>query len=212
MPDSFLSPRSYGQYCAIARALDHIGDRWTLLVVRELVPGPKRFADLLDGLPGIATNLLTDRLRRLEADGIVEHTAADYSLTPLGHALQPVLDSLITWGGYFMSAGRDDQAFRPQWMSVALGVIGQGRRPAAVVRACTEDGAMVLRGTIKGLVAPDEWTGPVDAEVRCSSEDLLGVLTGLTTLDRLVVDGVAEVVGEVEVVDELLRPRRRLLA
>ncbi len=61
----------YQQYCALARALDIAGDRWTLLIVRELVPGPRRFTDLIDGLPGIPRNLLTERLRALERDGII---------------------------------------------------------------------------------------------------------------------------------------------
>ena len=64
--------RSYGQYCALARALDVVGDRWTLLVVRELLARDCRYSDLREGLPGIATNLLADRLRHLEAAGLVE--------------------------------------------------------------------------------------------------------------------------------------------
>src|SRR5260370_8111330 len=63
--------RSYRQWCAVARALDYVGERWTLLLVRELMVGPKRFKDLLEGLPGIGTNLLTDRLKDLEQAGIV---------------------------------------------------------------------------------------------------------------------------------------------
>ena len=63
--------RSYRQYCGLARALDVVGDRWTLLVIRELLEGPRRYAELLDGLPGIATNLLAERLRSLEENGIV---------------------------------------------------------------------------------------------------------------------------------------------
>ena len=63
--------RSYRQYCGLARALDVIGERWSLLIVRELLDGPRRYNELLEGLPGIATNLLTDRLRNLEADGVL---------------------------------------------------------------------------------------------------------------------------------------------
>ena len=69
--------RSYGQYCALAKALDVLGDRWTLLIVRELMlAGPSRYTDLRNGLPGIATNLLSDRLRELEAAGVVAREQA----------------------------------------------------------------------------------------------------------------------------------------
>ncbi len=68
---TLMPKRSYNQYCALANALDRVGQRWTLLVVRQLMTGPKRFKDLLKGLPGIGTNLLSDRLRQLEEDGIL---------------------------------------------------------------------------------------------------------------------------------------------
>ncbi len=74
----------YQQYCALARALDVAGDRWTLLIVRELTPGPRRFTDLIDGLPGIARNLLTERLRDLEREGII---ARESPLLPAGGSL-----------------------------------------------------------------------------------------------------------------------------
>ena len=91
--------RSYGQYCSVARALDVIGDRWSLLIVRELLlQGSCRYTDLLNGLPGIATNLLADRLQQLEQAGIVDREAAPppvattlFGLTPRGQQLQPVL-------------------------------------------------------------------------------------------------------------------------
>ena len=76
-----LDMKSYGQFCAVARALDVIGDRWSLLVVRELMAGPRRYSQVRDGLPGIATNLLADRLRELEANGIVMHVGDGYALT-----------------------------------------------------------------------------------------------------------------------------------
>jgi DNA-binding HxlR family transcriptional regulator len=97
--------RSYQQACGIARALDVLGERWTLLVVRELGFGPRRYGDLVAALTGIGTNLLADRLRRLEEHGVVERTLLPapasvpaYALTDAGAALRPVLDSLTTWG------------------------------------------------------------------------------------------------------------------
>ena len=86
--------RSYGQYCALARALDVIGQRWSLLIIRELMLGPKRFTDLKDGLPGIASNLLAERLRDLQGVGLLEHrelpapATSAYVLTPEAEELR----------------------------------------------------------------------------------------------------------------------------
>src|SRR3954468_24706379 len=98
--------RSYGQYCSVAKALDVVGERWTLLIVRELLAqGACRYTDLRAGLPGIATNLLADRLRELEAAGIVEREDAPppiattlFRLTERGAALEPVIYALGRWG------------------------------------------------------------------------------------------------------------------
>src|SRR5262244_697094 len=98
-------PRRYGDPCGIARALDVVGDRWALLVVRELIFGPKRFLQVRDGLPGISPNVLSQRLRDLEEAGLVRHemleppaSVAVYELTPRGRALEPVLLELGRWG------------------------------------------------------------------------------------------------------------------
>src|SRR5271155_4436505 len=98
--------RSYGQYCSVAKALDVIGDRWTLLIVREvLAGGPSRYTDLRNGLPGIATNLLAERLRELEHAGIIVREDAPppvatalFSLTARGEQLKTVIDELGRWG------------------------------------------------------------------------------------------------------------------
>ena len=94
--------KSFRQYCTIATALDVAGDRWTMLILRELLGGPARFQQLLDGLPGIARNLLSDRLRRLEADDVVRRVESDgaslYALTDLGAAVRPALEALGFWG------------------------------------------------------------------------------------------------------------------
>ena len=98
--------RTYGQYCSIAKALDVVGDRWTLLIVREvLIRGPARYTDIREGLPGIATNLLADRLRELEREGLVTRREAPppvaatvFELTERGRELEPVLNALGTLG------------------------------------------------------------------------------------------------------------------
>jgi DNA-binding HxlR family transcriptional regulator len=118
--------RTYGQYCALAKALDVVGDRWTILIVRELlIRGPCRYTDLRAGLPGIATNLLADRLRELEQAGVVAREQAPppiastvFQLTPRGHALQPALDALSRWGIPYMTEGpAPGDEFRGQWLA-----------------------------------------------------------------------------------------------
>lgn len=98
--------RSYGDACGIARALDLVGERWALMVVRELLLGPKRFTDLRAGLPHVSPDVLSQRLRDLEHAGVVEHrrlpppyASQVYELTPSGRALEPVLIELGRWGG-----------------------------------------------------------------------------------------------------------------
>ena len=104
--------RSYDQYCALARGLDVIGERWTLLIVRDLLLGPKRYTDLLEGLPGIGTNLLADRLHEMERLGLVERSvlpppagSAVYRLTAAGEALEPALLAIGRWGARFLQGG-----------------------------------------------------------------------------------------------------------
>ena len=119
--------RSYDQYCTVARALDVVGERWTLLVVRELSTGPKRFKDLLDGLPGIGTNLLTARLKALEGEGIVRRGTLPppagsnvYELTELGRSLEPVIVALSRWGSKLLDVPREEDDLRPGWAAVAI--------------------------------------------------------------------------------------------
>ncbi len=94
--------KCYGQFCPMATALDFIGDRWTILIIRELLGGAARFYELQEGLPGIAKNLLADRLRRLERDGIVRrvraHNAVLYALTERGAAARTAVEELAFWG------------------------------------------------------------------------------------------------------------------
>jgi DNA-binding HxlR family transcriptional regulator len=116
--------RSYGQYCALAKALDAIGDRWTLLIVRELlIRGGCRYTDLREGLPGIATNLLVDRLRELEQAGVVRREEAPppvattlFHLTPRGEELEPVLYQLGRWGAPLLQNASRKDSFRAHWL------------------------------------------------------------------------------------------------
>ena len=119
--------RSYDQWCAVARSLDLVGERWTLLIVRDLLIGPKRYKDILAGLPGIGTNLLAQRLRELEAHGLVERralpapaSATVYRLTEKGLGLEPVVSALGRWGFEFLGRPRPTDAMLPAPFFVSL--------------------------------------------------------------------------------------------
>lgn len=103
--------RQYHQFCGLARALDVVGERWTLLLVRNLLLGPRRYSDLLEELPGITTNLLAARLQQLEKEGLLERRvlppptpATVYALTVAGAQLEPAIMELARWGGRYLSA------------------------------------------------------------------------------------------------------------
>jgi DNA-binding HxlR family transcriptional regulator len=124
------SMRSYGQYCSVAKALDVIGDRWTLLIIRELLlQGPCRYTDLKNGLPGIATNLLADRLDQLAEAGLIRSEEAPppvattlFHLTEAGAELKPVLDALGGWGIRYMPQPADHDEFRSHWFAFPAGL------------------------------------------------------------------------------------------
>jgi DNA-binding HxlR family transcriptional regulator len=119
--------RSYEQYCPIAAALDLLGDRWTLLIMRELTMGERRFTDLRTALPGIAPNLLSDRLRELQAEGLVEQRELPppaartvYAATADGREVVPVLRSLARFGVDRLTPPTDDDDVRPQMAVYAM--------------------------------------------------------------------------------------------
>src|SRR5215470_3939418 len=117
--------RSYGQYCSIAKALDVVGDRWTLLIIRELlIRGACRYTDLKNGLPGIATNLLSDRIRELESAGLIRREDAPppvattlFHLTEACAELQSVLDAIGRWGVSYMPEPAEGDEFRSHWFA-----------------------------------------------------------------------------------------------
>lgn len=131
MPSSSRAPKSYDQYCPVARSLDVLGERWTLLIIRDLMTGPKRYTDLREGLPGIATDLLTARLRTLQAAALVARRelprpapATVYELTDAGHELTPVILALARVGYGMLGAPRpsdDVSAERVVLLGLRLG-------------------------------------------------------------------------------------------
>ena len=129
--------RSYREYCSIAKALDIVGDRWTFLIIRELlIRGACRYTDLKDGLPGIATNLLSDRIRELEAAGLVWRDDAPppvattlYRLTAAGAELEPVLDAIGRWGIRYMMEPSEGEEFRGHWFAFPVSFFLSDRDP-----------------------------------------------------------------------------------
>jgi DNA-binding HxlR family transcriptional regulator len=122
--------KRYDQYCAIAHALELVGERWSLLIVRELLTGPKRYTDLSGSLPRIGTNVLAARLKDLEAGGILTKRrlppptpAQVYELTPYGESLRPVMRELALWGIRSLGAPEDDDEFAPGWLQGALDTV-----------------------------------------------------------------------------------------
>lgn len=138
--------RSYGQLCAVARALDLIGDRWTLLIVRELLLRPNRFTDLLDGLPGVPRNLLAARLRALIADGLVTLGDAGYVLTQRGEQLRPVIRSLALFGAPEIARGAQGDAVRGRWIATAVDARFAGDPGVQVVEAGDEQVVLDVHG------------------------------------------------------------------
>jgi DNA-binding HxlR family transcriptional regulator len=183
-----ISERSYNQYCGVARALDLVGERWALLIVRELVLGPKRFTDLREGLPGIATNVLSNRLRQLERDGVVTRRqfpppapAQVYELTEYGRDLVPIMLALGRWGARTMGPRTPVQSIRSEWLAVALKAFFDADAAMGLTATVTVtlDGApFTLRIAEGQLEVVHGAAGPVDLSIASDTESLLRFLAG----------------------------------
>ncbi|GGW32884.1 winged helix-turn-helix transcriptional regulator [Streptomyces xantholiticus] len=152
MPPRQTRRRSYDQYCAAARALDAVGDRWTLLVVRELLAGPRRYTDLHADLPGVSTDVLASRLKDMERDGLATRrrlpppsAAYVYELTEQGRRLLPVLAALAEWGGTALAERRPTDAVRAHWFAIPLRRALSSPGRAAVVEVRLDEGVFHLR-------------------------------------------------------------------
>jgi DNA-binding HxlR family transcriptional regulator len=186
-----MTARSYGQFCGLARALDTVGDRWSLLIVRELLPGPMRYSELVASLGGIATNLLADRLRSLESSGVIERRLGEtggvaYALTPWGSDLREAIEALVRWSAPLMVSGQDDDSFQPRWLAVALPALLNGRtaKPPAELGIEVSGLFMTLRIDVDGphvTVLPDRRP---DTILEAEPEVLLGLAAGAITIDQ----------------------------
>ncbi len=188
--------RSYRQYCGLARALDVVGDRWTLLIVRELmIRGSARYSDLLAGLPGIATNLLADRLREMEESGLVMReelpppvTATLFKLTERGLELEDALAALGKWASPLMGKPRRDDQVRAHWAVLPVKFFLKDRSPnlAPISIQLELNGEPVLLRTngSGGVVASPGESASADATVAGEQPIVMGLLAGRMTLEQ----------------------------
>jgi DNA-binding HxlR family transcriptional regulator len=206
--------RSYGQYCSIAKALDVVGDRWSLLIIRELlIRGGLRYTDLKDGLPGIATNLLADRIRELESAGLIRREDAPppvattlFHLTEAGAELLPVLDAIGRWGVRFMIEPAEHDVFRGEWFAFPVSLFLSDRDPEgspASIELRTGSSPVVVEvsgGSVH--MRPGTATAP-DLILQGEPRFILGMLTGMITAAEAADLGL-EISGDASLLDRVL--------
>ena len=209
--------RTYDHFCLTARALERVGDRWSLLLVRELTLGPRRYRDLATGLPGIPSNVLAARLKDLQAAGVITQRTLPaptdvtvYELTDAGRALQPALNELLHWGLRYAPEPTQDAAAQPGW-----GLLGGAGRPAALPAGQTCElrvgpevfylGSDAGALTVRRGPAPDG-----DAVVTMPAGTLYGLLTGQATVTGAVRHSTVN--GDAEIAYRALEPLAAVLA
>ncbi|MEU0404784.1 winged helix-turn-helix transcriptional regulator [Streptomyces sp. NPDC006197] len=209
-----MEQRTYNQYCATARTLDLVGERWTLLLIRELLTGPKRYSDLQAGLRGLGTGLLATRLKHLEREGLVHKVTLPppartpaYALTEAGQELGPAVLALARWGlKWAMGERRTTDTFHPGWAVLGLRACFDAEA-AAGLRAVYEFRvgdevfhARIDDGTIETLHGPARRP---DATIEMSEEVLVGVTGQSRTLAAAIADGAASASGDTEALRRL---------
>ncbi|PAN01144.1 transcriptional regulator [Streptomyces sp. Alain-F2R5] len=203
-----MSPRrSYDQYCSAARGLDAVGDRWTLLIVRELLAGPRRYTDLHADLPGVSTDVLASRLKDMEREGLTTRrrlpppgAAYVYELTARGSGLLPVLEALGAWGAGELGERRPTDAVRAHWFALplrrALRETGAGE---GTVEVRLEEGTFHLNAG-DGEGGPVYGDGPAagepDARLTLDARTCAAVCRGELGLRDAVREGRLDVAGE----------------
>lgn len=187
--------RSYGQFCGLARALDVVGDRWNLLIVRDLLPGPLRYSQLRASLAGIASNLLAERLRTLEENGIVERQLGDdgvlYALTEWGEELRESMEALGRWGVPLLASGRGEDAFQPRWLTLALPALLRGATATSPVEIGfdVEGVLLILRIDNRGPSAHINPDREPDTVLTAVAEVVVGLVAGALTVEQVLASG-----------------------
>jgi DNA-binding HxlR family transcriptional regulator len=203
-----MAARDYGQYCGVTRALEIVGERWALLIVRDLLVGPRRYGDLAAGLPRIPSNILAARLKELQAAGVLRRVPHSrvivYELTPYGRELEPVVLALGAWGFKAMEEPREGQVITPDSMTVSLRTAFQpdvaAALPATAYAARIGRAELLIRveGSTLDVTRGD---GPADLAF-ASGPQIRRVISGELTPDRAIATGVVEVLhGRSELLD-----------
>lgn len=199
--------REYGQFCGLARAAEVLGQRWTLLILRDLLVGPRRYSDLVVGLPGIPSNLLSTRLKELEQDGLVAREARSgsdrsivYAVTPRGAELQPALDALSRWGAAGMRDPRDEEIVTETVLVSALRVAAEGgaipkRRLAFTVRVGDAAAHALVHDGVVDVGAGEH---PDSGLTITGGPDLRDLLAGVLDPETALAQGTIAVEGDSE--------------
>jgi DNA-binding HxlR family transcriptional regulator len=207
------STRSYRQNCSLARALDVVGERWTLLIIRELARGPKRFTDLESGLRGIGANLLAGRLKRLEAAAIITRVESApgisaYGLTEHGEGLTAALQDLIVWGSDLLEPPSHDAETRAAWAAMSMQAWMNRRpdvAPDGTYAFTVGDEAFWLRVSDRGSQLRDGVPPyPADAGLSLDRDAFFSLATGQRDLDHTE----AEIQGDERRLEKLLETFR----
>jgi DNA-binding HxlR family transcriptional regulator len=211
-----LTQTHYPQFCALARAAEIVGERWTLLIVRELLLGPKRFGDLVERLSGVSPTVLTGRLNALIESGIVRRAvlpapfnAQSYELTPVGLALKPTIRELIRWGGHFLFPPRPDDAFDPDWVLLGLDAIARQtptpeRRIALRVSQDGKSASFLVQGGPQGTTI-SRGEGPANAVIETRFDTLLRILSTQLPLEQAMAEKLARIEGSPAIARSLPR-------
>jgi DNA-binding HxlR family transcriptional regulator len=194
-----MAAREYGQYCGVTRALELVGERWALLVVRDLLVGPRRYGELAAGLPRIPSNILAARLKDLQAAGIIRRVPRSrviiYELTPYGYELEPVVLALGAWGFKAMGDPREEQVITPDSMTMALRTAFQAEvaasLPATAYAAHLGPAELLVQVDGPSLVVT-RGDGPVDLAF-AAGPDIRRLISGELAPDRAIATGVVEV-------------------
>ncbi|MBX9246260.1 helix-turn-helix transcriptional regulator [Actinotalea ferrariae] len=192
-------PREYGQYCGITRALELVGERWALLIVRDLLVGPRRYGELAAGLPRIPSNILAARLKELQEAGVLRRAPRSrvvvYELTPYGRELEPVVLALGAWGFKALGDPREGQVLTPEALTLTLRT---AFRPE-VAEALPPTAYAAHLGPAELLVQVDgatlqvtRGTGQVDLAF-ATGPGIQAVISGRLAPDRAIATGVVEV-------------------
>jgi DNA-binding HxlR family transcriptional regulator len=203
--------RSYGDVCPIARALDVIGERWALLVVRELLLGGQRFSDLRRALPAASSNMLTDRLRELESHGVVRRrrlpppaACSVYELTERGRELEPVLDSLGAWGSAESSPANGSLSATSVLIFLRHSARAHPQPPTKTYRLQLDDRVWTITSPNGRPEIQCDDTAVADVSVRTDPDTLNALLLNPGGLDAAIATGSVQTEGNLSALRRLI--------